>query len=449
MIRTEVLTGWGMANFCESRTYHPRNPYEVAEAMADANGRGLTVAHRGAGLSYGDAALNHAGAVVLTGALDQIVHFDAEAGVVRAQAGVTIRDLWHRVVGSGWWPPVVPGSMQATIGGCVAMNVHGKNNARAGCIGEHVIALTFLEAQGNIVELTAENDGERMRTVIGAQGLNGTILDVTLRLKRVHSGFLEVRPIPARSLEEGLEELDRAAESNDYAVGWLDAFSSGRALGRGLVHAASHLPPDHALAARGTDVQSQQLPERILGVLPRAWTWRVVRPLTNNVGMRAINALKYIGGRGRTRPHFQTHAAFHFLLDYVPNWKFVYRPGGLIQYQFFIPRLAAPYVFRQAIELQQRAGIPSFLAVLKRHRRDHFAASYSVDGFSLALDFPVKRGTERQLAALCIEFDAMQAETGGHIYAAKDSVSRGQLPEVRHPLFSSNLARRWETPLER
>jgi hypothetical protein len=115
-----------------------------------------------------------------------------------------------------------------------------------------------------------------------------------------------------------------------------------------------------------------------------------------------------------------------------------------MQYQFFVPSDAALPTLKTAIELQHRTGVISHLAVLKRHRKDNSAASYSVDGFSLALDFPVRPANVSGLTRLCREFDALRKDCGGHIYAAKDAVSRGELPAERHPLFSSNLVRRWE-----
>ena len=33
---------------------------------------------------------------------------------------------------------------------------------------------------------------------------------------------------------------------------------------------------------------------------------------------------------GTGKPCHQSHAGFNFLLDYVPNWKTVYLPGGLM-----------------------------------------------------------------------------------------------------------------------
>lgn len=434
-----------MANRCTALAYRPRDAAETAEAVADAARRDLTVVHRGAGISYGDAALNEGGAVIHLGVLDRIIAFDAEQGIVRAEAGVTVAQLWKTALPRGWWPPVVPGTMHVTMGGATAMNIHGKNASRVGSFGEHVVALTLLDSGGVVHTLTRANDLARLHAVIGAQGLNGTILDVTLQLKRVHSNMLSVTPIPTRTLEENLEELDRIASSNDYAVGWIDAFASGKSLGRGLLHSAAHLPADHASATAQSDLAERDVPGRLAGVIPARHVWRLARPFVNRIGMRAINAAKYQAGRvGGTNPFLQGHAAFHFLLDYVPNWKQVYRPRGLMQYQFFAPVETATEMLRQSLLLQQRAGLPSFLAVLKRHRPDAFAASYSVNGYSLALDFPVR--SDDRLVKLLHEFDRLQHDLGGRIYAAKDSVSHGTLPSVRDSRYSSNLARRWEKP---
>jgi len=441
----ETLGGWGDAHFGQSWTYRPRSVEDVGQSITDAQRRGLSIAHRGAGLSYGDAAINQDGAVIVLDQLQGIKAFDPTTGVITAEAGVTLAQLWRYVLSHRWWPPVVSGTMHTTLGGGVAMNVHGKNNAQAGPIGDHVRALTVMEPSGDVVRISREENAGRLRTVIGAQGMNGTILDVTLQLTRIHSGYLEVEQHPVPSLEVALERLDAGIGQSDYAVGWLDCFGRGPRSGRGVLHFARYLPPDHSLAGTGLRVPDQELWGRVLGVIPRQHVWRFLRMATHDPGLRALNLAKYTTGRLRgTRTYMQSHVAFHFLLDYIPQWKRIYQPRGFIQYQFFVPSSSARAVFQTALDLQHRAGIVSYLAVLKRHRLDDSAATYSVDGFSLALDFPLKPQRAEALTRLCREFDALQRDSGGRIYAAKDSVSIGRLPVVRALQYSSNLVRRWE-----
>ncbi len=440
----EELSGWGGSCRSRSWVYRPQSTAEVAECLADAQNRELTIAHRGTGLSYGDAALNEGGAVIDMSGLDRILEFDSERGFVRAEAGCTLETIWKTVLPKGWWPPVVPGTMYVTVGGAVAMDVHGKNHWRSGTFGEHVQHMTLMDISGEQRSLSRHEHPEQLQAAIGTFGLTGTILDVTLSLERVVSGFLSVRLSKCGTIAEIVEMVGRSAEASEYSVGWVDCFSRA---GRGIVHTADYLSEGHHLEGKGLAGKKQHLPTPALALVPKQFIWRLLRVMTNHAGMRMLNSLKYRLTAARTS--FQSHAAFHFLLDYVPNWKLAYGPPGLLQYQFFIPTDSARGVFERALRMQWDVGVTSYLGVVKRHRAGKSPWSYAVDGFSLALDFPVRKRNSERLTALLNEFDALLGEVGGKIYAAKDSVGVGELPDTRDPRFSSNLVRRWERGVRR
>src|SRR5690348_7681594 len=82
----------------------------------------------GMGRSYGDVCLNAGGRLIATDALDHIIAFDRERGILRAEAGLTIDRLLRVTVPHGWFAPVVPGTKFVTLGGAVANDVHGKNH---------------------------------------------------------------------------------------------------------------------------------------------------------------------------------------------------------------------------------------------------------------------------------------------------------------------------------
>lgn len=449
--REEMLFGWGMANRGRSLVYSPLNAEEVGAAVADAGTRGLSLTARGTGLSYGDAALNQGGAVLDMRGMNRILELDPHRGIARAEAGVTIEDLWTAALPKGWWPAVVPGTMRATLGGCVAMNVHGKNHVGAGAVGRWVHGVGLVTGTGEerrldrgVVAEGSELWSLGVDDVVGAQGLTGTITDVTIQLRRVHSGYLDVEGRPTSTLDETFEALDRGAREADYAVAWVDCM--GRRAGRGVIHSAWYLAPDDAQAGEGMDVDDQRLPSRLAGVMPRRHAWVALRPLTNGPGIRALNVGKYAAARvGGVRRYRQSHAAFHFLLDYMPGWKRAYGSGGLLQYQLFVPGAAAPSAFRAALDQQRATGFSSYLGVMKRHTPEDGAAAYPVDGYSLAMDFPVRRGNGyAKLKRLMRSLDDIGREHGAEVYAAKDAVSVGTLPARRDPAFSSNLVRRWE-----
>ena len=109
---------------------------------------GITVTARGAGRSYNDAALNGGGIVLDMTGMNAITRWDKASGLITAQPGTTLEQLWQKVEPDGWWPPVVSGTMKTTLGGCLSANIHGKNNFKMGPIGEHVVEFTAILPTG-------------------------------------------------------------------------------------------------------------------------------------------------------------------------------------------------------------------------------------------------------------------------------------------------------------
>ena len=422
--RLERVWAWGMASSVMSYVYRPSTEGGVREVFKLARETGRSIGPRGAGRSYGDASLNAEEICLDLSRMKRILEWNPQTGVIDVEPGVTIRDIWQYTVEDGWWPFVVPGTMFPTLGGCAAMNIHGKNNWKAGPIGDHILDFDMLLPSGEVERCSRDENSELFHAAIGGFGMLGCFLRIRMKLKRVHSGYLRVTPISVGSLEEMIGVFDERMDSADYLVGWVDCFAAGSELGRGLIHQADYLAEGEDTApAQSLRVENQELPDTFFfGALSKGSMWQWIRPLVNDPGMRMINWAKYISGRPQSgRVHRQSHAEFAFLLDYVPNWKRAYLPGGLIQYQSFIPAESAEQVFREQLTLCRRAGIIPYLGVLKRHREDQFLMTHAVNGYSLALDFKVTAANREALWKTCEEMDRLVIGAGGRFYFAKDS----------------------------
>jgi decaprenylphospho-beta-D-ribofuranose 2-oxidase len=419
-----VLDGFGNAQRSVARCVRPASLEDLADVLRRARDEGYSVAFRGSGRSYGDAALNAGQLVVDNRAMSRVLSFDPATGLLEAEPGVTIEDLWRTGLPHGWWPHVVPGTMFPTMGGCVAMNIHGKNCFKAGPFGDHLLELDLMTASGEVKTLSRQRDAELFRAVIAGLGLLGAVTRVKLGLKKVESGRLRVVPIRTRTLGEMFDCFAERLPASDYLVGWIDCFAGGAALGRGLVHQANYLTAAEDPA--GTKLfaaKDQELPPSIMGV-PRAVVWRFMKFFTNDPGMRLVNAAKYLlpeslGGDGS---FLEPHVAFAFLLDYVPNWRLAYGDAGFIQYQVFAPDATARATMTEVLERCRRRGVVSYLGVFKRHRPDEFLLSHGLDGWSLAMDFKVPERDPKPLYDLARELTDLVHEAGGRFYAAKDSV---------------------------
>lgn len=416
-----LLHNFGRSLQAGSYLFYPQSTDEIEQAFQLAKANGLTVALRGAGLSYNDAALNGGGIVLDLQRMNHILAWDAENGILTAEPGVTLQQVWQRVLPDGWWPPVVSGTMKTTLGGCLAMNIHGKNNYRAGPIGEHVLEFTVLLPTGAEVTCSPERNGDLFRAMIGGLGMLGVFTSITLRMKKVHSGLLHVRAWSVPNLAAHLEAIAQSAPQHDYTVGWLDPTAGGRHLGRGQIHIADYLEAGSDPAPERTcRVDYQTLPATFFGIIPKGILHHFMKPFLNNAGVWLVNTAKYL--LAKPEKHYrQSHVAFHFLLDYVPNWEQAYGRHGLIQYQSFLPTETALEAWDEMLRLAQRRSLPAYLGVTKRHRPDGFLLTHAVDGFSLALDFKVTASNRSQLRSLLEDFDRIVLDAGGRFYFAKNS----------------------------
>jgi FAD/FMN-containing dehydrogenase len=423
----EYVEGWGMAVGAEGRVYRPRSVEEIRAAHAEARAAGVPLGLRGTGCSYGDASVNERGYTLDITRMNRILDWDPETGIADLEAGVTLGQLWKHILADGWWPRVVSGTMFPTVAGAAAMNIHGKNNFRVGTFGDCILDFDLVLASGEVRTCSRDQNADLFHAAIGGFGMLGTFSRIRLQTKKVHSGDLEVRGVSNRNLREMMDWFESREKDADYLVGWIDCFAKGQELGRGLIHDARYLDPGEDPEPEATlELSHQLLPGHILG-FPKDQVWRILRVLQNDLGMRILNAVKYVMGRveGMHPPIRQSHAGFAFLLDYVPNWKWAYgrkKNTGLIQYQMFLPKETAHDTLCEVLRRCQDAGHVSYLGVFKRHRPDPFWMTHSVDGWSLALDFPVNPKNRGSLWRQCRDLTELVLAAGGKFYFAKDLV---------------------------
>lgn len=430
----QVLDGFGRAVSAACRVVAPSDVAELRALVKQAAAEGLRITFRGAGRSYGDASLGTDGLVVDMTAFRRMLHWDPVSGIAEFEPGLTIEDLWRRTIEDGYWPPVVPGTMRPTLGGALGMNVHGKNAWRVGPIGEHVLEFDLLTSEGELLCCSREQNADVFHAAIGGMGLLGAFTRIRLQMKKVDSGLLQVTPLVGHNLNEVFDLFEANLATSDYLVCWVDCLVPGRSLGRGVLHAASYLHdvPDTPANRESFHVEKQGLPTTIMGV-PKSILWHFMAPFLTNIGTRFTNAVKFaLDAWKGPKAYLQSHVAFAFLLDYVPNWRLAYGAGGFIQYQVFLPHASARSTLTEILRLSQQRGLPPYLGVLKRHRPDPFLMTHGLDGWSFAMDYKMTAANRAAMLALTHELTEKVLEVGGRFYMAKDGV-----------LTSTQAARFW------
>ena len=117
--------------------------------------------------------------------------FDPASGQLTVESGVTIADILATFVPRGFFLKVVPGTKFVSIGGAIASDVHGKNHHRDGSFGDHVTALRLALPNGEIISCSREENTELFTATIGCMGLTGVIVEATLQMIPIETGWLK------------------------------------------------------------------------------------------------------------------------------------------------------------------------------------------------------------------------------------------------------------------
>lgn len=372
-----------------------------------------TVLAYGQGRSYGDVCLNNGGTLLSTAALDRFIHFDADTGLLRAEAGTTLADILALIVPRGWFLPVSPGTKFVSLGGAVANDIHGKNHHVAGTFGRHVTQFELVRSSGERLICSPECHAELLGATIAGLGLTGFITWVELQLKRIESDQIDLTTARFRSLDEFLSLSEKANEESPYVVAWLDGL---RAEGRGLLMQGDHAP----CGPRAS------LPVARAGRPPRLFApFDAPEWLLNPLSIRAFNTAYFhrqIAGVKRSRVHYDP---YFYPLDAVRDWNRGYGKRGLLQYQCVIPFDDLNVAVRELLKRIAASGASSFLSVIKTFGTipSPGLMSFPRPGITLSLDFANKgERTIRLLHSL----DAIVRDAGGAVYPAKDACMTGE-----------------------
>ncbi len=414
----DYIMNWSMTERSPCFVFKVRDLAGIMHALTTARRWGLSVISHGAGHSYSDAALNTKGVIIDLTGMRRILSWNPEQGVIQVEPGVTLRDMVCIAQADRWWPPVTPSTADATIGGCVAMNVNGKNAWKCGSFGEHLLSLTVLLATGQVLTLSPEGDPQLFQALVGSAGLLGIITSITLQLQRLPSMSVDVLVRSASSIGEILE-IFREEQSADFLEAWVDGFAGGHDLGRGIVTCTKF--------RNGLDGASLQLQEyRLLNQLENRFArciGQLCRPVVKGE-VRIANSMMYWWSKWWDGRLIRRRSLFHCTF-YPPTAFTGYRallPQGTETFQAFVPHSQAELLFKEIVRRSQENNFMPLWCVIKQHRQDPFLLSYQVDGFSLEVNYQIVPQTIHRLHKMLRELMDLVIAAGGKFYLAKDSL---------------------------
>jgi len=368
---------------------------------------------RGNGRCYGDASL--AVTTISTLHYNRILSFNTVDGVFECQSGLTLDKILEVIVPKGWFLPVTPGTKFITAGGAAGSDVHGKNHHVDGSFSNHIIEMDVMVTDGNVITCSPSENPDLFEATCGGMGLTGMITRIKFRLKKIETSYVKQKQVKAANLEE-LIALFEKYKDYTYSMAWIDCLTKGEHFGRGILIVGEH--------AGENDLSEKQKRKKLYvhGKTKITFPFNLPSWILNTLTVKAFNFLYYGKNFRKEINNVVPYEPFFYPLDAILHWNRGYGKKGFVQYQFVLP-LSAKQGLVDILNRISDEGLGSFLAVLKVFGKQDSLISFPEEGYTLALDFPVRGGLFRFLD----ELDQIVLQYGGRLYMSKDARMK---PEV-------------------
>jgi hypothetical protein len=418
MRSNRYVLGWGGTHVSKVLLIERQVPKFVESSK-----RGIKFSILGSGTSYGDSAISDHGNYFST-ELVKGIEIDEENGFARCGGGVTYEELLAATLPIGLIPKVIPGTDQATIGGSIAADIHGKSTKVPNCISNAVSKLTLLGVNG-VVNLSKTNsrDLELIRTTVGGLGITGLILSADIPLQKVKSEIVLEKRDKCRNLHSTLRVIEKLVKENDYVVCWVDL--SGKKTYRAIVSSAQIYSPQNQKSFGNVRIFSRVLkrleeierkPRIVMG--PHfLFRWNLI----------IANRMFYYLSR---QERILSLRDFLFPMRRLLFWRRMHGHGGLIQWQRIFPFEYEAVMEDILNRIQQSKYLPTLATIKISQEYSSAVLGFCLPGWNLAIDF---RANQPGLRKFLQELDVLVLVARGRPYLIKDDYLSKQEFELFYP----------------
>ncbi|AHH17104.1 FAD/FMN-containing dehydrogenase [Nocardia nova SH22a] len=163
--------------------YLPRDTADVVRTVRDSRPQPLTVRGGEHGPDQLDEDLSPPDRRIVLSLrrMNRVQAVDADARLVRVQAGARLSDIDRTLAGHGLGLPIVGDHREITAGGFAAVGGLSAASHRYGMFSDNVVALEYVDPEGRFGTCGHTHQSDRFRRVLGGAGRTGIITALTLQ----------------------------------------------------------------------------------------------------------------------------------------------------------------------------------------------------------------------------------------------------------------------------
>ena len=398
------ISGWGGYPIRKAKVIYPKDFDQIQNEIKKNN-----LIARGNGRAYGDSSINEKNTISMK-YFNHILSFDDNSGILVVESGILLDDIINSFLPKGWFPYVTPGSKFTTIGGLIAADVHGKNHHKEGSFRNFVEWFELIDSKGEIKKCSKKENSDLFEWTIGGMGLTGVIIRAAIKLRPIETSWIKQKTLVAKNIDQTFEFFEKNMNAT-YSVAWINSTKTGNDLGQSLIMLGEHATIEDTKKKNITD------PLRIISKRVKNIPFYFPNWFLNKSFVKLFNFIYYLIGKNRSKEKLINWDDYFYPLDSILEWNKIYGKKGFVQYQCVIPLDKSKEGITELLREIDNSKVSSFLSVLKRFGKQNSKFSFPMEGYTLALDFPVNEETLYLLDKL----DEITLKFGGRFYLAKDA----------------------------
>jgi decaprenylphospho-beta-D-ribofuranose 2-oxidase len=420
--RKSKVSGWGLTDKKSCLIYQPYDSKSLTDQAFSINKQ---ICFRGGGYAYGDCAIPSASSILSSVNFNKFISYDKETGILECQSGVTLEDILSITIEDGWTISAMPGTSRATVGGCIACDVHGKNHYHQGngSFGNSVVELTLLTAEQRVIKCSEHINPDIFKATIGGLGLTGFILKAKLKLKSISSPFISQEIVSCKNLTSLIENLSKKRDF-EYSVAWIDGTARGNSLGRGFIILGSHYNSKKHTSINWSPINRISIKNFHS------------KSLINQYSIKLLN--NYLYFKHKRLNNYTSRVRFNdffFPLDKIATWNHNFFRKGLVEYQVILPKdNAINFIETFLAKMQNNRIFPFFVSLKKMGKNNGGYLSFPEAGIAFSASFSA---TNPKLFVFLDEMDNELIKFGGKIYLAKDSRAKPHIIAKMYPMLNN------------
>jgi len=358
---TAHMTNWaGNLRYHADHLYAPRTLDEVKDAVKKCS----TLRALGSRHSFNTIADSQTNQISLQH-LDSI-ELNEQAHTVTVGAGVRYGTLAPVIDAKGFAVHNLASLPHITVAGAIATATHG-SGVRNGNLATAARALEIVTADGEVITLSRDRDGENFLGAVVSLGALGMVTKVTLEVRpRFDMTQIVYRNLSMDQLEQNFETIMGSGYSVSLFTNWQN-HNINQVWIKRRVSSRKH----HEIAAEFYGAK------------------RATENMHPIDGHSAINCTEQMGVPG---PWYERMP--HFKMNFTPS------SGAELQTEYFVPRNRAYEAVRAVESLHEKISPHLFITELRSIAADDLWISMAYKRDSLAIHFTWKPETEAVIALL-------------------------------------------------